>query len=433
MQTSIQILPLELLADIFILCVDFDLVNDNICNYPIRYVPTKSSLNLQDSPWNLSHVNSMWRQLALSYCKLWSVLGIVVTDSSCVIPSRYNGLYSLAALQLARTGDSIPLQLSYCNRMKVKGRTISMISEPMNLASDPIIRLIATYTARWSTMYFWSWQGVFQAIETAGNGAEFLSLHSIFHRGQTLNSTPIPKLFFTAPNLRRIGVCPLTVRNHTVPWSQMEHYESIPLGHPATEEEYVSILSQMPNLITANIFVGAGLANDDHIPLALHHLTGLQIGYIQDAMEYEPGRRLLRCLTLPHLTDLSFFNIYMYGQTVVELIQRSGCKITSLGIHPSNVAILEVRPVLEALPFLEKLTCFVFNHHWARRELLTLLHEQDPMLLPLLKEIHMKGSYNATDGIEPSLWQGLKRLRPHLKVFIHDKHLEINIDETNAE
>ncbi|KAG7443451.1 uncharacterized protein BT62DRAFT_872628, partial [Guyanagaster necrorhizus] len=66
-------LPPEILSHIFLSCIhpDSELLQSNDSDTDTSLL---DSLNIKNSPWNLSYVSSRWRQVALTTPSLWSFI-----------------------------------------------------------------------------------------------------------------------------------------------------------------------------------------------------------------------------------------------------------------------------------------------------------------------------------------------------------------------
>ncbi|KAJ7589713.1 hypothetical protein C8J56DRAFT_38917 [Mycena floridula] len=279
----------DILEKIFLLFVNEDLTKD-------REVSSLSAASFM--PWRLAQVSKGWREIALTYPRLWSTIRISNDNNSLSAWQKKN--YMLG-LQLRRSGDHL-LQVS--------------ISSTTRAAQDcPLIHIILPTSFRWrklsAVLQYGAHFDIFTAIlgftpalqemeisPASPQNNSFATFHQLF-----------PRL---TPSLRFLsGSIDLLVRCTTIPWAQLQHYHEHTGGYSnvsVPNRPAFPSLMQMVELETCSLIcnfrIAAGMQGTFR---HLQHLklTGDNVMIILEALVLPALLSLHVDSTVPFLEDIN--------------------------------------------------------------------------------------------------------------------------------
>ncbi len=128
----IRILPEDILIEIFLCCTP--IMNHHDINWSTDG-DTFDSLSPLDHPWNISHVSHLWREIALSLPRLWSVVYLDFT--------RYT---HFSTQQCSFVGSL------FFERSANSDLCVNVASREIDISDHPLIPLLKETTTRWRTL-----------------------------------------------------------------------------------------------------------------------------------------------------------------------------------------------------------------------------------------------------------------------------------------
>ncbi|KAJ7577477.1 hypothetical protein C8J56DRAFT_1113528 [Mycena floridula] len=272
--SAIRRMPSEILREIF---------------YFMQDPCVHSSLSMQAFMiWRLAQVLKTWREVALSFPRLWSTVMLDESDFD-PDPVRSQRKGFLLGLQLQRAGQHL---------LEVRVRTTSV---PPSL---PLIYVLLPTTPRWRH-FGASFHDIhaFAAFSTAC--ASLQSLESIYvyvsgsFTADEIQKSSIQHLFRFAPRLNSIGTWmgnPQVLSHCDLPWSQITHYRELHAFTPL-ERPHFQILPSMTQLQYCQI-------DSQAIHVASHPMTELP-QLVCLVLLGTHGIQILSKLSLPNLISLS--------------------------------------------------------------------------------------------------------------------------------
>ncbi|RDB21656.1 hypothetical protein Hypma_011254 [Hypsizygus marmoreus] len=341
-----QTLPPELLAKIFIHCMENDDGEEYNENRGPPFLHLRTSAG--SLPWTLGHVCSRWRQIVLHEPCLWNRIAI---------------LYPIA----------LPMLQEALSRTSEGPISIRFITGPHTTISDndPLLALILSCTERITELYlsstsFWIRRFLAQVPghPLALKSLEFHVESDIF---QVLEASPI---FKAAPNLCRLSILRGQISvppppasfpgNLSIPWSQITHLNlTFTTMSPVSAHE---VLRKSANLQECHFWIddvahptiGSSILAVGSI--VLPHLHSLQF----DAETTLLSSEFIRPLTLPSLKVFEEWNVETDGlpySQISSLIHRSQCNMIDLAI--TGYAEEGIQMLLEAIPLVKNFSCNV--------------------------------------------------------------------------
>ncbi|KIL67326.1 hypothetical protein M378DRAFT_102478 [Amanita muscaria Koide BX008] len=309
-------LPLEIIAEIFVLCLpDFGVIEITEC-FESR----------EPAPLLLCKVSSSWRSLALSIPRLWNELSIEIANPKVDIDLAT----AMVDGWIARSGE-LPLSLRlHCYGWKEKEKATAMVQAHLNT--------FFRYASRWESVDI-SLSGCYCSAVSLPKFDPTPLLRKFSY--STLYSVSIPFPFTSCPLLSSITwpfSCFVTSnRDPVIPWHQLTH---IDLKHAMTTHQTLDILRTCQTLVEFNVEI------DDHLsldrvrsrrkPVENRSLRSFQISGTQTCSG------LLQSLTLPALTDFSLDTDYhsldyisprSVHTQLLRLFTRSKCKLEKLRLE----------------------------------------------------------------------------------------------------
>ncbi|KAJ7669866.1 hypothetical protein DFH06DRAFT_1179313 [Mycena polygramma] len=312
---SINRFPPEILSLIFLYTVSSDLTGK-----PVH----------TESPWLVSQVCKLWRDISLASQVLWA---------SPKIHPIPNQSPSQLILQLARSGNArLHPILAGCPRHNPR---LPHLLVPLIAHSERWVSLL--FTMNWTLMPE-------QLIALRGHVSQLeeLQIEGVWNSGDTaLPEGSRLDAFAIAPRLRTLSVtdvCEPAV-SLLMPWHQLTQYRAVGTGH-----EHLSVLSLCPNLIAADLGFPVSFTIVAGAPVLVHlpQLVQLTLG---DA-------DLLRVLSLPVLQRVVLQRTAPEDDALLpllDLVRRDRPPLRSLAllhsalVTPTLVAVLSEIPTVDTL------------------------------------------------------------------------------------
>ena len=252
------------------------------------------------SIWTITHVSNRWRQVAIGFPKLWSIVRLterhftVYTWRDDGLPQ---GIVKRLACQLERSA-SHPLHISVS------------AYDYISTEGDRLIQLLLPTCSRWLTLELHIPLNSFQAfrpIQASLPLLEGLDITAHFDGspadvGATIGHSALSDLFSTTPRLSSIARDPEIIPFCTVPWGQITTYNEVHvnISQPMIRND-LATLKRMPSLRLCSL-VCYTLHTDTSPTVNLPEVEELRL--IGDAACVTS---LLPRLILPSLTRLSLF------------------------------------------------------------------------------------------------------------------------------
>ncbi|KAF9481453.1 hypothetical protein BDN70DRAFT_528374 [Pholiota conissans] len=382
-------LPIELLSEIFLLCVDDSVDQRNTIQIPLL----------------LANICSRWRSAAIANPQLWARLFLKLAGTSSKSQT------ALVDTWLARSA-ACPL-------------TIYVFWEEGPFAdTHPVLERLMNHAERWRTMFFYLPYRAFKSFARVRNRLPILADLSL---GTDDDVVPLDlNMFEVAPSLRSLECVNFAPTILRFPWAQLE---DIPLlsGNIA---DCLDVLARGTSLSKLSvIFVEGGAAvpgsPNTMYPYVCHkHLTCLTIMTPpwNEAVELTP---LFPHLTLPHLETLTICNVNStFGDAFTQFLSRLPTLKT---LHLRKTALADDQ-LVEGLKHLSSLTSLIVlsapsqvarpNDQTVTRYLLEALTRNffsndamDGMLLPRLQKLELTVSSAAARELDTFVDMLQSRLR----------------------
>ncbi|KAK7021233.1 F-box domain-containing protein [Favolaschia claudopus] len=345
-QTQINLLPFELLSNIFLLCIDAD-----------------SGTYVQDA-YTVSHVCTHWRNVAINTPQIWtgpitvSVHPYFIREAEEERPVYAEGLRAW----LAR---SEPLSIS----MSLEGFRMGMWS-PKTKTSSRITQELAQTTSRWHSLRT-RHSVLTSLIKTLAEGGPFTSLEELELEdmvetdGQNTDVAASVS-FLNAPRLHKLTIN--MVCRIPMPWTQLSHLNLHALGH--SYSAILDILGSCSGLVHTSIVLSAL-----HSPPAVRATPGPQLNRLESlslTVAVRFGMWVMSFLDLVHAPDLESMAFLcrikpaLWGVSHLTDFQSRSPNITNLvvGWNGSPLPCADLISILTHSPHLTNLTlddCFFDN------------------------------------------------------------------------
>jgi hypothetical protein len=315
---SINKLPPEILSLIFLCTLSSDLT---AIPKPVK----------TESPWLVSQVCRLWREVSLSCQMLWSFP--IIQPFPNQSPSQFN-------LHLARAGNT---QLH------------PILSGSARRDLLHLSRLMTSITAcseRWVSLFLaMNWtllRDQFAGLKGRVGQLKDLHIEGLWQGGGTaLAEGQRLTAFAIAPSLRRLTVmhvCEPAV-SLVIPWHQLTEYRAFGNAH-----EHLSVLHLCTNLVSAHLTfpTGAPIVDSTPVMVRLPHLVYLHVG----------DSDFLRILSLPMLQDIVVQKMAPEDDALLPLLaltRREHPPLSSISlvhsvlVTPTLVSILQENPTVKML------------------------------------------------------------------------------------
>ncbi|KAJ6471075.1 hypothetical protein C8R47DRAFT_1023260 [Mycena vitilis] len=298
--SSLRRMPPEILSEIFVWTLPSELM-----------VTNRAAVDLQDSPWMLTHICGHWRRVAIGSPSLWSFLvinGVSGDSPETALPGAY-------PLPLIRT------QLQRANRLRLffMAPTVSPFTEHLTA----LLELLAYHSLLWEEVLMLAPRDFLPIVDRVQGRLPLLrrlwiQCNEVADAPQTQDAMDC---FQVAPALRDVTLVfegpPVSC---LLPANQLTRYHIL-----CSREQHFSILNAAKNLTEARIHIHHGpvSASDIHGVIELGALRRL---WVSDA-------DVLGSLKLPALHDLAIMHdiLHLNVQSHIDaLVTRSSCTLRRL-------------------------------------------------------------------------------------------------------
>lgn len=354
-QSSIQSVPPEVLARIFVFCAPA-----TSRSHPREGGRLRCVSDIKQTPWTFGYVCSRWRTISLSATELWTHIYV---DISTLVQKGEESAKSLLETYLSRSGSRLlSVHITFDEEMP---RTI-----------ESALTILLSSSVRWRRL----------SILLPESALHFF--HSITHNFPNLQQFDLQLLddmeeneitaeefgsfLDNAPQLQTVSIgdgfndyLPLFVQMPILPWSQLLDFEIYENADPFNSARY--ILEACPqvqhmHLPTGSSYECAGA------PVVHRHLRSLSLKCRAGQILPPDLFDLLDLLTLPALevltlesngfgSDLNFDNTE-HPSALESLITRSSCLRLRLRVESAFISdvtsfllFLEMTPSLQSLEF----------------------------------------------------------------------------------
>ncbi|KAJ7134662.1 hypothetical protein C8R44DRAFT_771089 [Mycena epipterygia] len=373
MASGIQQIAPEILAEIFIFCLD------NINTF---------ELNTRDAPWVLGEICTCWRTTALSTPRLWRSIALHFSEANPYFwsvrrPSPCS-LTRLVRLFLERSGVC-PFDVH--------------LSSEKNLNSPPALAMLMKESHRWADVRIDL--PVAMILDLAPVKGRVQSLHTLTVSASRarFDECPVFDAFEEARVLRDLSLYEPHAIQVVAPWAQLVSYHG-QYGHLRT---VLDALRAMPNLAVCNLcYIEPDEQDDDDddvesAPILLLHMRELTItheGWPSD----DHFSRLLDNLTVPRLERLEIeCSDYAVFPHLTALVTRSGCALRTFSLQKGIIIHVEILAFLAQVPTLTKLSLSCTDLTIDATVGLTRTAGADLCPLPVLRELRIEGELPAAE------------------------------------
>lgn len=329
--------------------------------------PMPATLNTAEGPWVYSQVSQFWRDVVVSFPKLWSVWEFD-TDS-------------LSHLDEDDPEDKHIFKHSEDNMRTIvcrsKDASLDVFvndTEEMELATI-IVDIIFCESHRWKRAKIWcgsisSLVGLNVVVEDRLDRLEHLDLRIYLDidpvdevDGEFTEIGLLLYAFEVAPRLNSVALdvggsgCEIDV---LLPWTQLTHFrEPLEDHHCIYPDEHMKTISQLCNVIECELSPSFGdLVDFDPSPIILPRMRKLLAG----------DSNILEYITVPALETLDLGIDSGFHPEIHSFLQRSQCALQELifgnAFGPNLVDVLRLVPTLRCLvlrwtPFIEQMIEFL--------------------------------------------------------------------------
>ncbi|KAK2463870.1 hypothetical protein APHAL10511_004175 [Amanita phalloides] len=351
-------LPVEILIKIFVHCIfgyDFPALK----LYHLHPSDPRRTLTYLKYPtplsFLLSHVCSLWRDVALSSPLLWTLLE-TPADGRC---TSSKPIINLLRLCISRSGN-LPLSIYVCSTLEDGD------------GSQGFMKAIADHLHRVEnmTLTFWRTDTPFTRIYGDAPSLRILKLESI---PESMTNLKFP--FSSCPMLRHLqwphSSSLLGSDIHIIPWAQLTHLR---LGFVSTRQT-ISLFSYCPRLIEIHYKISSSLLPDpgpgpDH---RCKHKSLRKLVFI-----FEPGTNInaiMNYILLPKLTFLQLEIEHtllrddpLSTDCLKNFLELSECRLLHLELTHLNYHSGELQSILQT-PVCSGLTTLKITAHLKRADI----------------------------------------------------------------
>ena len=294
----------------------------------------------QSDIWNFEKVCKRWRDVSLS-SEIWSSIDVFLESMTPWKPGTPMAMVTrLVELCLLRSRD--------------RSLSVKFVEIGSPVKFKDIFDVLSRYSNRWQELFL-----SLSMLPTESPTLDYglTRLNFLRFSGAYKGATPLDT-FKQAQQLQRLHLLsvPKPLRSLLLPWSQITDFKAV-LCQFRTGE-FLDILKAMPNVVRFISRWNKGIKrnNDtDFTPIYLHRLKTFEL-------ETFPSETytILQLLTFPLLTELTIVscnsNSFMYNllaDSVVNVISRSSCRLTSLSLRSVDSAC--VARILQHTPSVKNL------------------------------------------------------------------------------
>ncbi|KAJ7599132.1 hypothetical protein C8J56DRAFT_1020682 [Mycena floridula] len=287
--------PIEIIRCIFRLCVAESMVEHNASVKSMANLI--GMLDIKSPPWTLSHVSTLWRDIALSYPQLWSYIALVLDSAT------ERSAFALAAL--LQRSSIVPL-------------SVSLVCSANPVLSQVVIRLLVSSSSRWQSLHVWTDWNRQSALLQDVRG--FLpSLESLYLCGSIEQST---RIFERAPNLKQVTCTALASDHHRLPWHQITTFAHHS-AYTSSPNEVLALFHRLPSIVSCSLRLheSSRLIVREY-PVNLKDLRTLRLHAQDEFISYDPLKQALAFLIAPSLQFLEMEGSVDVAD-IISLVQRS--------------------------------------------------------------------------------------------------------------
>lgn len=360
----IRLLPREIIADIVLHALNHHGGN-----------PVPATMDTNEGPWPYSYICRLWRDVVISYPRLWSVWYI----------DTYGHSYLNAADRMRTIVDRSKdesIHVTLCTRyVSVSSRIISIILGESKRWKHVVIRCRSNALLDMLNSQI---RGALNRLESL-----YIAVNVFGNEGETLESFTA---FGLAPRLTNVTLDLTRTSRRTVdvslPWSQLTHYREPFMGNSTTRTERVDILRRLLNVIHCELSPSYPRFDlYDGSPIALPHMRTFLAS----------NSCVLQLLTLPALEILDLGIDSGYPCYIREFLQRSHCPLQELMLG-ITVRGQDLTDVLKLVPTLKS---FVLRWSPFNGDLIAALTIKDDVAEPPILPILSRLSIHASDPAGP--------------------------------
>ncbi|KAK0457266.1 uncharacterized protein EV420DRAFT_1549810 [Desarmillaria tabescens] len=253
-------LPSEILSHIFLSCIlpDSELLRSSDGEEDASLL---DSLNITDSPWNVSYVSSQWRHAALATAKLWSFIRLQLHR------------YKSHAASLFRLG-------TYLERSGTQQLTVAIESEE-DMSDHPILPVILSASPRWKKLFVGLPFSAFRIFNNISGSLSALTWLGIYMDSEPDTGTePISMIeaFRFAPQLQELKIVEWDWGTNFhdlfhLPWEHITEAST-----QGNNMQALAVLQRAPNLVSALFSADVDFLSDTPSELCWHaHLQVLDV------------------------------------------------------------------------------------------------------------------------------------------------------------
>ena len=319
--SPIFLMPIEILQEIFILCLP----------KPPSFRSQLSSRLLgkpSSAPLLLCQICELWRQCAISLPDLWASLDVYV------FMGKPQPSLGLTALWLARSG-TLPLSLGLYQQDESSDNCVS---------AGELLDIYTRYIHRWSNIQFNLSGTRYNRHLTSQQLSAPMLKHfgmQISYRVREDEENELFRIFDDVPRLSNLFVSKIPnlsmsgVSTIPIPWSQLV---SLKLDHVPSVGTALHILQKSQNLTDCAIKVDSIFGPLPRDPVYHHHLTSLTLN-----IGHEQASTFLEYVALPRLVRLA---IYVKGPLdlcrwpqpkFMDFLERSECRLVHFEIYDTGM------------------------------------------------------------------------------------------------
>ena len=307
--SPIRNLPLEVLADIFMLAMHTECVD----LYPKKSMnrsEIESRQKILLNPLALCSVCSSWRFLAFSVPKLWTRVFVDIQSGMGKAQAQRK---AAGLVQWIKRSHMLPLVLYI----------FADVSVPLDGTGRgaPIVSVINDYASHWEALYLQSTtEDPFESLHRS-HSFRFDGWHSLRRLCSPDSRSP-------------------SYKNQSIPWAQLTHLQIHPY---MTALDATIVLKECPKLVQLSISVGICCTT---LPITLHNLVSLSLS--THSLSHVVDSLFLPSLRDMYITGLSILDV----EPLSNFFTRSSCTLDKL-----ELSALSLRPRDQLLNLLGHESC----------------------------------------------------------------------------
>ena len=349
-------LPAEILSKIFLHFVNEDLETDE----------DESSIDPTSMIWRLPRISQLWRFSALSFRRLWSTVGIVLTQQ---LNKRTQFMLSM---QLHRSG-SHPL-------------SVSIYAKSDNFALEhPLLQVLLPTSERWNDFLLYMPMSSYKKIPPwITSFPQLTSLHIWFinynPEVDQISDSGVADIVLASPNIQSMWAAPDLLSKMPIPVGQIEEFYCVSSSSASQCLEGLRPLLHLRGC-------GFGFYHDMDTNMETQEFAEVHLPHLRKLIihteRYKPSPIfLLKYLQLPALDHLDLDQLSSIDN-LLHFLERSQCRLTRLRLSGSAITDIDCILVFKAIPSLTFLTLHCPAAY--TKKLLESLGDGEARLLPSLK------------------------------------------------